>query len=155
VDVLGGSLLLHPFWRWKEATETVVDAICGNDVIGEPELEGVVRALFRAVEARTREAGARLLVVLLPDRNDLDDRDTEYRRTLSRHDRMLRLLREEGLDTIAFADALRAASPDPAPLFLPDDAAHYSPAGQRLLADVLERALRSRLGLPAPEAPPH
>jgi len=153
VDVLGGSLLMHPFWRFKEAAERVVDAICGNDTIAEPELEGVFRALFRAIDARTREAGARLVVVLFPDRNDLDTRDTEYRRALSRHDRMLRLLREEGLDTIAFADALREASPDPTPRFLENDAAHYSPDGQRLLADVLERALRTRLGLPEPGTP--
>lgn len=149
VDLLGGSLFFMPLWRWKEPSEAVINAICGNRVLDPDEHEAVVRALFLAIDARVREAGARMLVLLLPDRNDLEPGDTEYRRTLSRHDLLARILREDGLDTILFADAIRADGRDLSDLYLPGDAAHFSAAGHRLMAHTLEQALRERMGLPA------
>ncbi len=153
VDQLGGSLLFKPIWTYEAVAQKSIDVVCNVRTLSEPEHAFVVEKLLEAIDETVKKAGGRALFVLLPDRNDFNmDRfvvspDQYYAKTLARYDQLATLLKEGGFDVLWFKDEMERASENPFSLYLPNDSAHLNVAGNRLLADVLQRELKERYGI--------
>jgi lysophospholipase L1-like esterase len=157
VDVLASSALFKLLWdhlstdRWTSMAraQALLDFICDADRLDDAQAERVVRGLTRRVEALARARGARLLVLILPDRLHLEDPE---RGAPSDHARLARAVRAGGFDAHLFredvlAEVARSARGREAALdalYIEGDNAHFSAAGNRLLADVLVREMTAR-----------
>ena len=157
VDVLASSALFKLLWdhlsteRWTSMAraQALLDFICDADRLDDAQAERVVVGLLRRVEALARARGARLLVLILPDRLHLED---PKRGAPSDHMRLARAVRAGGFDAHLFredvlAEVTRGAGGREAALdrlYIEGDNAHFSAAGNRLLADVLVREMDAR-----------
>jgi hypothetical protein len=120
-----------------------------KDAWREVDLAAATRTLA-AVDAAARAAGARLLVVVVPDKS------TTYAPWLARpaarprYEALQRRWAAAGLTSVDVLAAFRQALPATRDLYGPDDS-HLGPAGHRLLAATLARTVVSS-GL-APDRP--
>jgi len=146
IDVLSGSLLFKPLWLFPRFAMGLEELVCNVRTLSEPEHGQVVTLLLSAIADLARAQSARLLYVLLPDRNDFD-RQGWYYREKSKYDALARLLKGGGYDVLWFRDSIEVSGVDPLSLYLPDDAAHFNAAGHRMLADELHRELGERYGI--------
>jgi lysophospholipase L1-like esterase len=116
---------------------------------------GIIGALRYEVETR----GARLLVVHVPNKMEVSDRDRELTRLAYGMDdagwdaaRVLQRLREcarrEGLEVLDLVPALRAAGPDPGDAYFTFDP-HWNALGHQAAAEAVAADLRARGWLPA------
>jgi hypothetical protein len=112
-----------------------------KDAWREADLDAATRTLA-AVDAAARAAGARLLVVVVPDKS------TAYAPWLARpaarprYEALQRRWAAAGLVSVDVLAAFRQALPGTRDLYGPDDS-HLGPAGHRLLAATLARAVVS------------
>ncbi len=136
VDVLSGSLLFKPLWQRFDLAMEIMNTVCNVRTLEEPEHGEVVHLLLKAIEALVQEQGARLLYVLLPDVNDFDP-ESWYVKEKSRLPQLRAALIRGGYDWVDIYEPLSTAATEVATLFLPEDSAHLSAAGMRLLATTL------------------
>lgn len=146
VDVLSGSMLFKALWRFPSGTERLLNAICNVRQLQEPEHRLVVTRLLALIRKLVESHNARLLFVLAPDRNDFD-LESAYVREQSRYRDLESILKEGDFDTLWFFDTIVSSGKDVHSLYLDDDAAHYTPGGNLLLARALAQELKSRWGI--------
>ena len=93
----------------------------------------------RAIEAMAREAGAKVVLVILPDTRGTWDDVTRARPSMHWYDVIGGDLRRKGAVVI---EAQEALSKRPLSEIALDDTGHLNEAGQRLLAEAIEEGLR-------------
>jgi lysophospholipase L1-like esterase len=147
IDILSGSLLFKPLWRWFDMTMGIMNVVCNVRTLEEPEHGEVVHLLLQAIEALVTDQGAKLLYVLLPDANDFN-LESWYVKEKSRLPHLRKVLARGDYHWIDFYDNIAAHGGDPRELYQEDDSAHYNEAGMRLLARTLEPEIRRLVGAP-------
>lgn len=139
VDVLAQSLLFHFLWKDLEVGQTVLNLVCNTTTLSDEDRAVVVRRLFDKTAQLADAHDARLLWVLLPDRNDWR-KNSWYTNEKTRYPHLARILKETGHEVLWLYDVFDAYE-DKDALYLPNDSAHYSVLGNQVLADALARRL--------------
>ncbi|MBM4353327.1 MAG: hypothetical protein FJ109_05940 [Deltaproteobacteria bacterium] len=147
IDFVSSSVLFYRYlWSWPDFTNRLLDLLCNAGRLDEPEHEEVLRRILRKTEDLVRAHGARLLYVLLPDKNDFGS-DSFYALELSKEKKLKEILTSEGYDVLWFGDEVIASGIPAESLYIPGDSAHFNVAGNRLLAEVLRRTLAERYSI--------
>jgi hypothetical protein len=138
VDVLARSMLFKYLWRWRDTAQAVTRFLCTTPELPPGEDERVIAALLSEIKHMVEvQYHAKLLYVLSPDRNDLDNQD--WIQHHSRLNDFRRLLKAGNFDFLDFHDDLIATKEPSSVLYI--DPAHYTPRGHQLLADAIFKRL--------------
>lgn len=139
VDLLAQSLLFHFLWKDLEVGQAVLNLVCNTTSLSDEDRAVVVRRLLDKTAELVSAHDARLLWVLLPDRNDWR-KNSWYTNEKTRYPHLARILKETGHEVLWLYDVFDAYE-DKDALYLPDDSAHYSVLGNQVLADALAKRL--------------
>jgi lysophospholipase L1-like esterase len=154
--MLSESLLFRPIWtvfshpgdRSNIRASRLIESICKPDELSESELEAVVAQLFKEIGHIAEQQHAKLLFLIESDEDDYQGLVTaKEHKYLSRFRLMRQMLKDQGFDYLDLhTDQEFARRSATGPLFQ-EDHAHFTVAGNKVLADVLTREIKRRYGL--------
>ncbi len=142
IDHLAQSLFFRLLWSKKERALDLIHLFCEPAKLGPLELEQVIGGIFSGIENAAHDAGAKVLFVMLPQTQHLQEVERNWR-YFRRYSLLRKLLRDGGHETYEFyPDLARVGGEEQTEMFL--DGAHLTPRGHRLLAETLLRVIRER-----------
>ncbi len=149
VDGLARSLLFRVVWARKQLAKDAIEFFCKPHTLTWEETERSVAAQLVAIRDAASSAGAPILFLLLPDREQIRRADSARMIYANRYRDLLRIFREEGLPFADLAPRFAALTDEEeAAAFL--DPAHYSPEGHRRVARWIREEIAARGLLPEP-----
>ncbi|HSK80790.1 MAG TPA: GDSL-type esterase/lipase family protein [Thermoanaerobaculia bacterium] len=125
---------LHRFQLWRMLSTQL-------ERHGVGEVWGLTEGILRRMERSASEAGARLVVLLLPPQYAVDGSLLERKKQAHTTGCIAGILRKNGIEHLDLTAALQArAEATGEPLFFPQDG-HFTPAGHRVVAREVEKLL--------------